>query len=74
MSYIPCAGNEKIWIADGSLAPIAEKGLIFLFEGLTLHNVWHMLRISYNLLSISKLTHELNYKQYSYLILFLFRT
>ncbi|TYK23223.1 DNA damage-inducible protein 1 isoform X3 [Cucumis melo var. makuwa] len=26
VSYTPCASNEKIWIADGSLAPIAGKG------------------------------------------------
>ncbi|KAL4033294.1 hypothetical protein IC575_006381 [Cucumis melo] len=41
-----CAGNEKIWIVDGSLAPIAEKGQI----------------LSYNLLSISKITRELHCK------------
>ena len=62
MSYIPCVGNEKIRIANGSLAPIVRKGLIFPFEGLTLLNVLHMPRISYNLLPRSKLTHELNYK------------
>ena len=58
--YIPCAGNEKIRIADGSLAPIVGKWQISFFYGLSLHNVLHVPQISYNLLSISKITHELN--------------
>ena len=36
IAYLPCAGNEKIRIADGSFAPIAGKGHISPFEGLTL--------------------------------------
>ncbi|KAA0038225.1 reverse transcriptase [Cucumis melo var. makuwa] len=32
VSYTPYAGNEKIWIADGSLVPIAGKGQIVLFD------------------------------------------
>ena len=62
MFYIPCAGNEKIRIANVSLVPIARMGLIFPFEGLTLHNVLHVPQIFYNLLCISKLTHELKCK------------
>ena len=62
MSYIPCARNEKIKIVDGSLASIAGKGQISLFDGLSLHNVLHVPRILYNLLSISKITRELNCK------------
>ncbi|KAA0025959.1 reverse transcriptase [Cucumis melo var. makuwa] len=54
--------NEKIKIVDGSLAPIARKGQISLFNGLPLHNMLHVPRISYNLLSISKITRELNCK------------
>ena len=60
MSYIPCVGNENIRIVDGSLAPIAGKGQISLFDGFSLHNVLHVPQISYNLMSISKITHELN--------------
>ncbi|KAA0045080.1 reverse transcriptase [Cucumis melo var. makuwa] len=36
VSYTPYAGNEKIQIADGFLAPIAGKGQIVLFNGLSL--------------------------------------
>ncbi|KAL0560757.1 hypothetical protein IC582_001170 [Cucumis melo] len=42
VSYTPCAGNEKIWIADGSLVPIAGKGQIVLFDDFSLHNVLHV--------------------------------
>ncbi|KAL0540463.1 hypothetical protein IC582_020469 [Cucumis melo] len=59
VSYTPYAGNEKIRIADGFLAPIAGKGQIVLFDGFSLHNVLHVPKLSYNLLSISKITHEL---------------
>ncbi|KAL0560269.1 hypothetical protein IC582_000669 [Cucumis melo] len=43
VSYTPCAGNEKIRIADGSLALIAGKGQIVLFDGFSLRNVLHVL-------------------------------
>lgn len=57
-----CAGNEKIRIANGSLAHIARNGQFFPFEGLPLHNLLYGSKISYNLLSISKITCELNCK------------
>ncbi|KAL0533496.1 hypothetical protein IC582_027528 [Cucumis melo] len=59
VSYTSCAGNEKIWIANGSLAPIVGKGQIVLFDGFSLHNVLHVPKLFYNLLSISKITREL---------------
>ncbi|KAL0553894.1 hypothetical protein IC582_007798 [Cucumis melo] len=62
ISYAPCAGNEKIRIADGSLAPIAGKGQIVPFDGFALQNVLHVSKLSYNLLSISKITRELHCK------------
>ncbi|KAL0542592.1 hypothetical protein IC582_017662 [Cucumis melo] len=62
ISYAPCAGNEKIRIADGSLAPIAGKGQIVPFDGFALQNVLHVPKLSYNLLSISKITRELHCK------------
>ena len=62
MSYVPCAGNETIKIADDSLAPIAGKGKISPCAGLSLHDVLHVPKISYNLLSISKITRDLNCK------------
>ncbi|KAA0054072.1 Beta-galactosidase [Cucumis melo var. makuwa] len=36
ISYVPCAGNEKIQIADDSLALIAGKGQIVPFDGFAL--------------------------------------
>ncbi|KAL0537023.1 hypothetical protein IC582_025991 [Cucumis melo] len=62
VTYTSCAGNEKIRIADGSLAPIAGKGQIVLFDGFSLQNVLHVPKLSYNLLSISKITCELHCK------------
>ncbi|KAA0066678.1 UBN2_3 domain-containing protein [Cucumis melo var. makuwa] len=62
ISYVPCAGNEKIRIADGSLALIAGKGQIVPSDGFTLQSVLHVPKLSYNLLSISKITRELHCK------------
>lgn len=44
------------------MASIVGKEKIIPFEGLSLYNVLHVLKISYNLLSISKITCELNCK------------
>ncbi|KAA0054163.1 Cysteine-rich RLK (RECEPTOR-like protein kinase) 8 [Cucumis melo var. makuwa] len=62
VTYTPCVGNEKIRITDGSLAPIAGKGQIVLFDGFSLQNVLHVPKLSYNLLSIGKITRELHCK------------
>ncbi|KAL4010602.1 hypothetical protein IC575_030104 [Cucumis melo] len=48
ISYALCAGNEKIRIADGSLAPIAGKGQIVPFDGL----LFRMFCMSLNCLTI----------------------
>ena len=42
VSYILCASNETIRIADGSLASIAEKGKISPYADISLHNVLHV--------------------------------
>ena len=39
ISYASCASNEKIWIVDGFLAPIAGKGQIVPFDDLALQNI-----------------------------------
>ena len=39
VSYIPCDDNQTIRIADGYLAPIAGKGKISPYAGLSLHNI-----------------------------------
>ncbi|WJX71431.1 hypothetical protein P8452_55427 [Trifolium repens] len=40
-SYSPCAGNQKIKVADGSFSAIAGKGSVVLSPMLTLKNVLH---------------------------------
>ncbi|KAK4253876.1 hypothetical protein QN277_010496 [Acacia crassicarpa] len=40
-TYVPCAGSQKVKIADGSLAPIAGKGSIRISEFITLESVFH---------------------------------
>ncbi|KAA0058176.1 Retrovirus-related Pol polyprotein from transposon TNT 1-94 [Cucumis melo var. makuwa] len=62
LSLMAYAGNEKIRIAERSLAPIASKGQIVSFDGFALQNVLHVPKLSYNLLSISKITLELHCK------------
>lgn len=60
LSYHPCASHKKIRIADGSFAPIVGKSHISPFDGLILQNVLYVPKISYNLLSVSKITRDLN--------------
>ena len=59
-SYTPCAGNIKVRIADGSFASIAGKGSVVLSDSITLQSVLHVPKLTCNLLSISKLTRDLN--------------
>ncbi|XP_031256086.1 uncharacterized protein LOC116114071 [Pistacia vera] len=59
-SYIPCSGNQKVKIADGSLSPIAGKGSIKLSNTIELKSFLHVPRLSCNLLSVSKLSKDSN--------------
>ncbi|RDX78994.1 hypothetical protein CR513_40637, partial [Mucuna pruriens] len=59
-SYSPCAGNKKIRTVDGTLSTIARSGSIPLSPLIILHDVFHVPNLSCNLLSISKLTHDMN--------------
>ena len=59
-SYTPCAGNIKVKIADGSLAPVAGKGSVVLSKIMVLKSVMHVPNLSCNLLSISRLTQDQN--------------
>lgn len=59
-SYTPCAGNQKVKIADGSFAVVAGKGTVSISPFLNLKDVLHVPHLSYNLLSISKLTFDHN--------------
>ena len=60
-SYHPCVGNKKIKVANGSFSVIAGIGSIRISSFLTLHNVLHVPNLSCNLLSISKITLDLQY-------------
>ena len=59
-SYSPCAGNQKLKIADGSFSVIAGKGSVVLSPMLTLKNVLHVPNLSCNLISFSKLAQDIN--------------
>ena len=59
-SYSPCAGNQKIKIADGSFSAVAGKGSVVLSPELSLENVLHVPKLSCNLMSVSKLAEDTN--------------
>ena len=59
-NYIPCSGNQKIKIADGTLVTVVGQGDVFLTSSLTLRNVLHVPKLSVNLLSIPQITKDLN--------------
>ena len=59
-SRIPCLGNSKVRIADGSLSTVAGKGTIKLENCLTLFSVLHVPNLKCNLLSVSKFTKDTN--------------
>ncbi|KAA0046572.1 Beta-galactosidase [Cucumis melo var. makuwa] len=60
--WILDSGATDHLTADGSLAPIAGKGQIVPFDVFALQNILHVPKLSYNLLSISKITRELHCK------------
>ncbi|KAK0581156.1 hypothetical protein LWI29_010693 [Acer saccharum] len=59
-TYSPCPGNQKVWIADGSLSPIAGKGSVKTSDKIVLKSVLHVPHLSCNLLSVSKLSQDSN--------------
>ena len=60
-TYTPCLENQKIRVADGTMASIPGKGTIPL-TFLSLKFVLYVSKLSINLLSIHKLTKDLNCK------------
>ena len=58
--YSPCTGNFSVRITDGSLSKIADTGSVFISKDLTLNSVLLVPNLECNLLSISKLTQEIN--------------
>ena len=59
-TYVPCPGNQKIRIADGSVSSIVGKGLIPISEKITLQSVLHVPKLACNLLFVSKLSKDYN--------------
>ena len=58
-TYTPSPSNKKIAMANGSLATVAGFGGIYITPTLILKNVLHVPKLSANLISIQKLTHDL---------------
>lgn len=58
-TYIPCLRKQKIRVAHGSLSPIAGKGNVQISPTLCLKSVLYVPNLSYNLLSVGKLTDDL---------------
>lgn len=59
-SYNPCSGRQKVNVADGTLSSVAGKGRIPISKDLSLDNALHVPKLSCNLLSIRKITKDLN--------------
>ena len=59
ITYSPCPSTRKVVTADGSLTTVAGIGDVQINSSLTLKNVLHVPKLSTNLISIHKLTHDL---------------
>ena len=59
-SYTILTGNQHITVANGSHTPVTGCGNIQLQSSLHLSNVLHVPKVSNNLLSIHKITKDLN--------------
>ena len=59
-TYSPCSSPSSVRIADGSLSTVAGTGSIKLTMDLHLSFALYDPKLDYNLLSISKLTRDLN--------------
>ena len=60
ISYNPCPSNKKIATADGTLVTVAGQGGVVINQNFILKNVLHVPKLSANLVSIHKLTKDLN--------------
>ena len=58
-TYIPCSGQQRFKIADGSFSIVAGKGSIVVTKDLILESVLHVPNLSCNLISVGKLTKDL---------------
>jgi len=60
LSYNPCSGREKVRKVDVSLSPMSSKISIYVTPSMTLSFVLHVPDFAANLLSIARITLELN--------------
>lgn len=58
--YSVTLDKDKVRVADGTLFSISGKGSIHVSPTLSLSLVLHVLKFATNLLSISRITHDLN--------------
>ena len=72
-TYTPSPSNEKIAVANGSLATVAGFRDIYITPTFILKNVLHVPKLSANLISIQKLTHDLNVMLFFSLLIVFFR-
>jgi len=59
-SYTALSGNQHITVANGSNTPVTGHGNVHLQPSFPLKNVFHVPKLSNNLLSIQKVTQDLN--------------
>ena len=60
VSYNPCPSNKKISTADGTVITVAGWGDVVINLKFVLKNVFHVPKFSVNLVSVHKLTKDLN--------------
>lgn len=60
LSYTPSSGQQKVQLADGTFSTVAGKGKIRLSQSIFLQDVLHVPKLTYNLISVSKLTNDLS--------------
>ncbi|KAL6321073.1 hypothetical protein AAG906_012065 [Vitis piasezkii] len=58
--YTPCHNNSSVRIADGTLSRVFGIGSVIISKDITLHSVLYVPKLDCNLLSISRLTQDLN--------------
>ena len=59
-TYHPCSKKDKVKTANGTLSSVSGKGVIHASNLLQLSSVLHVPNFSTNLLSISRITQDLN--------------
>ena len=62
ISYTPCSRNKKVCIADGSLSSITGQGSFHLSDKIVLQSILHVPKLSCNLLFVSRLSKDSNFR------------